>query len=78
MLAESLICMKIKQLYIDYGVSTILVMGGSGDYFDVADQVIAMDNFEPYNVTEKAQKIAQENPNERMIEGGNNFGNIPP
>ena len=69
---------KIKQLYIDYGVSTILVMGGSGDYFDVADQVIAMDNFEPYNVTEKAQKIAQENPNERMIEGGNNFGNITP
>ena len=37
-----------------------------------------MDNFEPYNVTEKAQKIAQENPNERMIEGGNNFGNITP
>ena len=69
---------KIKQLYIDYGVSTILVMGGSGDYFDVADQVIAMDNFEPYNVTEKAQKIAQENPNERIIEGGNNFGNITP
>ena len=69
---------KIKQLYIDYGVSTILVMGGSGDYFDVADQVIAMDNFEPYNVTEKAQKIAQENPNERMIEGGNNFGNRTP
>ncbi|CCQ61288.1 ABC-ATPase domain-containing protein [Crocosphaera watsonii] len=69
---------KIKQLYIDYGVSTILVMGGSGDYFDVADQVIAMDNFEPYNVAEKAQKIAQENPNERMIEGGNNFGNITP
>ncbi len=69
---------KIKQLYTDYGVSTILVMGGSGDYFDVADQVIAMDNFYPYDVTEKAQKIAQENPNERMIEGGNNFGNITP
>ncbi|MGK7880478.1 MAG: ABC-ATPase domain-containing protein [Crocosphaera sp.] len=69
---------KIKQLYQDYGVSTILVMGGSGDYFDVADQVIAMDNFEPYNVTEKAQKIAQENPNERIREGGNNFGNITP
>ncbi|MDJ0579788.1 ABC-ATPase domain-containing protein [Crocosphaera sp.] len=69
---------KIKQLYLDYGVSTILVMGGSGDYFDVADQVIAMDNFEPYNVTEKAQKIAQENPNERIREGGNSFGNITP
>jgi predicted ABC-class ATPase len=32
---------KVRQLYTDYGVSTILVMGGSGDYFDVADTVIA-------------------------------------
>ncbi|MDJ0659624.1 MAG: ABC-ATPase domain-containing protein [Crocosphaera sp.] len=67
---------KIKQLYRDYAVSTILVIGGSGDYFDVADQVIAMDNFQPYNVTEKAKKIAQENPNERIIEGGDQFGKI--
>ncbi|MGK7956631.1 MAG: ABC-ATPase domain-containing protein [Crocosphaera sp.] len=69
---------KIKQLYADYGVSTLLVMGGSGDYFDVADNVIAMDNFKPYDVTEKAKKIAQENPNERMLEGGNYFGKITP
>ena len=69
---------KIKQLYTDYGVSTVLVMGGSGDYFDVADQVIAMDNFYPYDVTEKAKKIAQQNPNERIREGGNHFGNITP
>ncbi|MGK7938974.1 MAG: ABC-ATPase domain-containing protein [Crocosphaera sp.] len=69
---------KIKQLSTDYTVSIILVMGGSGDYFDVADQVIAMDNFYPYDVTEKAQKIAQNNPNERISEGGNNFGNITP
>ncbi|WP_198019415.1 ABC-ATPase domain-containing protein [Crocosphaera subtropica] len=69
---------KIKQLYTDYGVSTLLVMGGSGDYFDVADQVIAMDSFEPNDVTEKAKKIAQENPNERIIEGGDHFGNITP
>jgi predicted ABC-class ATPase len=66
---------KIKQLYTDYGVSTILVMGGSGDYFDVADQVIAMDNFQAYDVTEKAKNIAQENPNERIREGGDSFGN---
>ncbi len=69
---------KIKQLYRDYGVSTILVMGGSGDYFDVADKVIAMDNFKPYDVTEKAKIIAQENPNERVREGGDIFGNITP
>ncbi|MDJ0511498.1 MAG: ABC-ATPase domain-containing protein [Crocosphaera sp.] len=69
---------KIKQLYTDYAVSTVLVMGGSGDYFDVANQVIAMDNFYPYDVTEKAQKIAQANPNQRIREGGDNFGQITP
>ncbi|WP_107666863.1 ABC-ATPase domain-containing protein [Cyanothece sp. BG0011] len=69
---------KIKQLYTDYGVSTLLVMGGSGDYFDVADHVIAMDNFQPHDVTEKAKKIAQENPNQRKREGGEKFGKITP
>ncbi|EAZ92325.1 ABC-ATPase domain-containing protein [Crocosphaera chwakensis] len=69
---------KIKQLYLDYGVSTLLVMGGSGDYFDVADHVIAMDTFQPHDVTEKAKKIAQENPNERRREGGEQFGKITP
>ncbi len=69
---------KIKQLYTDYGVSTLLVMGGSSDYFDVADHVIAMDNFQPDDVTEKAKKIAQENPNERKREGGEQFGKITP
>lgn len=67
---------KIKQLYTQHHVSTILVMGGSGDYFEVADTVIAMDNFKPYDVTEKANSIAQQFTNQRFAEGGNNFGNI--
>lgn len=67
---------KIRQLYNDYGVSTILVMGGSGDYFDVADKVIAMENFQPQDVTEKAKAIAKDNIMERMPEGGKNFGKI--
>lgn len=67
---------KVRQLYNDYGVSTILVMGGSGDYFDVADTVIAMENFQPYDVTEKAKAIALANQTERTPEGGKNFGQI--
>lgn len=69
---------KVRQLYTDYNVSTILVMGGSGDYFDVADTVIAMDNFQPEDVTEKAKKIAQANTMERTPEGGEKFGKITP
>ena len=69
---------KIQQLYQDYEVSTVLVMGGSGDYFDMADTVIAMENYKPYEVTEKAKTIAQENRTERSIEGGETFGTITP
>jgi len=69
---------KVRQLYTDYGVSTILVMGGSGDYFDVADTVIAMDKFQPYDVTEKAKAIARQHQTERTPEGGDKFGQITP
>ncbi|MBE9164305.1 ABC-ATPase domain-containing protein [Tychonema sp. LEGE 06208] len=67
---------KVKQLYTDCGVSTILVMGGSGDYFDVADTVISMDNFQAYNVTEKAKEIAKKYSISRAAEGGGSFGEI--
>ncbi|ACK69412.1 conserved hypothetical protein [Gloeothece citriformis PCC 7424] len=69
---------KVQQLYTDYGVSTILVMGGSGDYFEVANQVIAMENFQPFDVTKQAKSIAQEYINDRLSEGGKSFGEITP
>lgn len=65
---------KVRQLYLDHGVSTILVMGGSGDYFDVADQVVAMENYRPQDVTERAKAIARQYVTERIAEGANSFG----
>jgi predicted ABC-class ATPase len=50
---------KAKQLFEEFGVSTILVIGGSGAYFDIADCVIQMDHYVPYDVTEKAKEIAK-------------------
>ena len=44
----------------DRGFSFIIVIGGSGDYLDVADTVIMMDSFKPRDVTEQAKKIARE------------------
>ena len=67
---------KVRQLYQDFGVSTILVIGGSGDYFDVADTVIAMDAYIPKDVTEKAREIALKYKAERRPEGGSAFGAI--
>ena len=59
---------QIGELYKDLGISTILVMGGSGDYFDSADHVISMNMFQPRLVTAKAKRIAQENPGGRKRE----------
>ena len=67
---------KVKQLYEDCSVSTILVMGGSGDYFEVADRVIAMENYQPQDVTAKAKAIAFQYTTGRNAEGGNKFGKI--
>jgi predicted ABC-class ATPase len=69
---------KVRQLYEDCGVSTILVMGGSGDYFDVADLVIAMNDFQPEDVTRQAKEIARQTPSHRLSEGGLAFGKITP
>jgi predicted ABC-class ATPase len=67
---------KVQQLYIEFGVSTILVMGGCGDYFDVADHIIMMDGYRPMSVTEKARDIANRYGTERKDEGGAVFGNM--
>jgi len=67
---------KVKQLYRDWGVSTILIMGGSGDYFDVADTVIMMDHYRPLCVTNRAKEIALKHSSKRVDEGGESFGRI--
>jgi predicted ABC-class ATPase len=67
---------KVRQLYTDHGISTVLVMGGSGDYFDVADTVIAMDEFCPQDVTEQAKAISHQYQTDRHREGGSRFGSI--
>ena len=48
-----------KSLYNEKGISTILVAGSSGDFFDIADLVIQMDNYEPFEVTEKAKSLSK-------------------
>ncbi len=60
---------QVRHLYQAHGVSTVLVMGGSGDYFSVADTVILMEAFTPRVVTEEARRIAATRPVGRMSEG---------
>lgn len=48
----------VAPLYREHGVSTVVVVGGSGDYFDVADRVVAMEAFRPREVTDAARAVA--------------------
>ncbi|PHJ17092.1 atpase [Cystoisospora suis] len=59
---------KVKPLLNQYNVSTVMVVGGSGDFFEVADNVIMMDNYQAYCVTEKAKEIVQAMKRERGTE----------
>ncbi|AXE39483.1 ABC-ATPase domain-containing protein [Acidipropionibacterium virtanenii] len=49
---------RVRPLRRERGVSTVLVAGGSGAFFDVADHVIAMERYRPRDVTARARGIA--------------------
>nr|WP_269668529.1 ABC-ATPase domain-containing protein [Staphylococcus kloosii] len=68
---------KVKPLYDDYQVSTILIVGGSGDYFEVADQILMMDEYVLKDVTKNAKDIAQSTGYERENISQNHFGELP-
>ena len=48
----------VKDLYTQLDISTILVVGSCGDYFNVADCVIQMDEYEVTDVTSIAKDIS--------------------
>ena len=49
---------RVRPLYVDHGVSSVLVVGGAGDYLDVADTVLLMDTYEPRDATGDARAVA--------------------
>jgi predicted ABC-class ATPase len=53
---------RVRELFERQGVSTVLVMGASGDYFEVADAVIEMKAYHPLDVTARAKELATQPP----------------
>ncbi|MDO5098998.1 MAG: ABC-ATPase domain-containing protein [Corynebacterium sp.] len=49
---------RVRPLFTTLGVSTIVVAGGSGAFFEKADVVIAMNSYVPRDVTDQAHAIA--------------------
>jgi predicted ABC-class ATPase len=64
---------RVRELFDRHGVSTVLVMGGCGDYFEVADTVITMREFQPEESTREAHEIAARSPSGRRPEASAPF-----
>ncbi len=69
---------QVRPLYKEQDVSSILVVGGSGDYLDMADQVIMMNEYRPQDVSKEAQDVCRKYPALRVSERGKDFGNLEP
>ncbi|MBN2309736.1 MAG: ABC-ATPase domain-containing protein, partial [Candidatus Hydrogenedentes bacterium] len=59
---------RVRELYDLHGVSSVLVMGGCGDYFDVAHTVILMRDYLPADATGEARAVAQSHGSARQPE----------
>ncbi len=59
---------RIGQLRDELDISTIIVMGGSGDYLDVANTVIQMHDYQAVDMTEKAKQVIAQHPTQRHNE----------
>lgn len=53
---------RIRELYTDFGVSTVLVAGSSGSYFHKADCIVQMNQYEPFEITAFAKEEASRFP----------------
>lgn len=53
---------RVRELYERFGISTILVAGSSGAYFQVADVIVQMDRYVPKDITRKAKETAKTYP----------------
>lgn len=50
----------IRGIYKELGISFVIVVGSSGDYLSVADQVLQMDHYKVKDVTQEAKAICEE------------------
>lgn len=53
---------RVRSMYDDLGVSSIIVAGSSGSFFQIADTIIQMKEYIPYDITERAREAAASYP----------------
>ena len=68
---------RIRELYHQFGISTILVAGSSGAYFKKADTIIQMDEYIAYDITKNAKEQADKFENNDCNEEQVNKAQMP-
>lgn len=66
---------KVRALYDQHGVSTIIVVGGLGDWLEIADNVIGMDSYTPRLLNDEAKALLKQMP--RTVTQQSSYGTIP-
>ena len=66
---------KARALYSQHGVSTVIVIGGLGDWLSVSDNVIAMDSYVPRSITAEAKAVIERYPS--VIFEDTKYGSLP-
>mmetsp|Transcript_39532 Transcript_39532/g.81170 ORF Transcript_39532/g.81170 Transcript_39532/m.81170 type:complete len:706 (-) Transcript_39532:3090-5207(-) len=51
---------RVNGIYDSLGISTVVVVGGVGDWLDVPHQVVKLDKYLIYDATEKAQSVSRQ------------------
>lgn len=69
---------RVRDLHNSMNVSTIIVVGGSGDYLGVADLVIMMKNYQAFDVTAAARRIIESSPDQRIVEADGKLDRVAP
>lgn len=64
---------RVREMHLAAGVSSVLVLGGSGDYLDVADTVLSLRDFVVHDATEEARTLAVDMPTSRLKEAAAPF-----
>lgn len=53
---------RVRELYREAGISTIMVAGSSGAFFHVADSILLMDCYKAVDITAKVKEACKEEP----------------
>ena len=50
---------RATEMYLENGISTILVAGSSGAFFYIADKILQMDSYRPMDITDSVKELCE-------------------